>query len=496
MSFDTGRDASTPSRDTSAELPLEARVAALEQEDARLREEVSGSGASPRGGRWRAWASATCVVLAAILVPVSVVTSWARVQLVDEDAFAATLAPLASDPDAQGMIIDETMSAIGEKVDFAALTGSVIDGVQTLGLPSAASSALDLLRQPAADGLAATVERAVTRVVESPAFAEVWATTTRAAHRALVTTATSDGGGLVVRTDDGVGIQLGAVVERVKQTLTAQGVGAAALIPSVDRVVILGSGENLSLVRTVYALAVAVGFWLPFVCLGLFLGGILVARRRSSAVLGSGVALAIGGASLAAAVAIGAALMSAVAAQAGISPSGLGVVYAAISDGMAHTAKVVALVGLVLAVLAWAHSRSRAATALRAAFASINADVRRALAWRGIDTGAWGAWLYTRRTLVRALIAALALLWLILLRPLTGGDVVLVTVVASLTWWLTELLQRRPGEAFGVSTDAAAQRAAGASEAAFGDSDEAAAAEAAKGPDAAAPGPFAESSTD
>ncbi len=76
------------------------------------------------------------------------------------------------------------------------------------------------------------------------------------------------------------------------------------------------------------------------------------------------------------------------------------------------------------------------------------------------------------------------------------GDVVLVTVVASLTWWLTELLQRRPGEAFGVSTDAAAQRAGGASEAAFGDSDEAAAAEAAKGPDAAAPGPFAESSTD
>lgn len=73
---------------------------------------------------------------------------------------------------------------------------------------------------------------------------------------------------------------------------------------------------------------------------------------------------------------------------------------------------------------------------------------------------------------------------------------VLVTVVASLTWWLTELLQRRPGESFGVSTDAAAQRAVGASEAAFGDSDEAAAAEAAKGPDAAAPGPFAESSTD
>ena len=47
----------------------------------------------------------------------------------------------------------------------------------------------------------------------------MWATATRAAHRALVGAATSDGGGLVVRTDEGVGIQLGAVVERVKQNL-------------------------------------------------------------------------------------------------------------------------------------------------------------------------------------------------------------------------------------------------------------------------------------
>ena len=43
--------------------------------------------------------------------------------------------------------------------------------------------------------------------------------------------ATSDGGGLVVRTDEGVGIQLGAVVERVKQNLIDRGLGAAELIP-------------------------------------------------------------------------------------------------------------------------------------------------------------------------------------------------------------------------------------------------------------------------
>ena len=50
--------------------------------------------------------------------PVSIVGAWARVQLVDEDAFVATLAPLVDDPAVQAMIIDESMEAINAQVDF------------------------------------------------------------------------------------------------------------------------------------------------------------------------------------------------------------------------------------------------------------------------------------------------------------------------------------------------------------------------------------------
>ena len=135
---------------------------------------------------------------------------------------------------------------------------------------------------------------AVTRVVESDAFSEVWATATRAAHRALVGVSTSDGGGLVVKTDDGVGIQLGAVVERVKQNLIDRGIGAAEMIPTIDKVIILGDGENLATIRTSYAVANAIGLWLPIITLALFGLGILIARRRSVAVLGVGVGFAIG----------------------------------------------------------------------------------------------------------------------------------------------------------------------------------------------------------
>lgn len=209
---------------------LAARLADLEAENARLRAASVVAAEPPEaaspGGRWRAVVSAVCIVIAAVLVPVSIVAAWARVQLVDEDAFVATLSPLAADPAVQSMIVDETMSAITAKVDFAALTSDVIDGVAGLDLPPAAVSALQLLKQPAAEGLENIVDGAVTRVVTSDAFADVWTTATRASHRALTTAATSDGGGLVVRTEDGVGIQLGAIVAQVTQNLSDRGVGA------------------------------------------------------------------------------------------------------------------------------------------------------------------------------------------------------------------------------------------------------------------------------
>ena len=43
----------------------------------------------------RGVASTAVIVVAAVLLPLSIVSGWARTQVVDEDAFAATLAPLS-----------------------------------------------------------------------------------------------------------------------------------------------------------------------------------------------------------------------------------------------------------------------------------------------------------------------------------------------------------------------------------------------------------------
>jgi hypothetical protein len=397
-------------------------------------------------GRWRAFASALLIVIAALLVPVSIVTAWARAELVDEEQFVNTLAPLADDPAVQSMIVDETMDAINAKVDFTQLTTNVFDGISQLGLPPRAQSALELLKAPAAQGLENLVDTAVTRVVQSDQFADVWATATRAAHRALTTAATSDGGGLVVMTDEGVGIQLGAIVDRVKQNLVDRGIGVAQIIPAVDKVVIIGTGETLVTIRTVYALASTLGWWLPLITLALFALGILIARKRSVAIIGTGIGFAAGGGALALGFAIGYPLIGQVAAQLDLSVAGLEVIYSGVIDSMRQTAAVVALLGVFIAVLGWFMGGSGAATRSRAFVNSTNASIRRSLSAMGLHTGAFGLFLARYRVLIRVVITVLAVIWLYALRPLSAGDVFLVLIVAFAVAWILELLQHRPEE--------------------------------------------------
>jgi hypothetical protein len=467
--------------DTIAEPPavepstaeLEKRIAELEAENARLSASAGGSGTDieatgkAKGGGWRAFLSALCIVIAAILVPVSIVAAWARSELVDEETFVATLAPLAQNSHVQDLIVTEAMDAIDSKVDFNKLTGNVIDGIASLGLSPRATNALRLLQQPAADGLHNLVQTSITDVVQSPQFADVWATAVRGAHNALVTTATSDNTGNFVLTDQGLGLKLGPIVDQVKQKLVAAGVGAASLIPSIDKTIIIGDGSAVGTIRAVYSIAVTVGLWLPLFTLALFAAGILIARRRSTAVLGTGIALFLGGAALASTFSVGTLVVDQAASRLKLSVSALDVVYNALIENMNRTALIAALLGALIAVVGWVTGRWTPARRIRGLVGGLNASARTALAARGMDTGGFGEWMGRQRILVRTILVVLAIVWLILLRPLSTGDVFLVVIVTLLVTWALELLQKRPddaarAEAGRVAEDETLERAAAA----------------------------------
>jgi hypothetical protein len=431
---------------------LRARLEALEAENARLRGDttpVARTSTEPPGSRWRAFFSALCIVIATILVPVSIVAAWARVELVDETRFVETFAPLADDPQVQALVVQEVTTAIDESLNLETVVNDLFDGIQQLDLPPRALAALDLLRSPAAQGVQNLVDTTVTRLVQSEAFADVWETALRASHRSLQAVAAGGtAGGAVVITGEGeIGIQLGPIIAEVKERLVDRGIGIAEQIPEIDRTIVVAQSDALTIVGTVYNLAVAAGWWTPLLALVLFVAGIAIARRRSTAVLGTGVGIAVGAAALAIALGAGGAVLALSGPNLGVPAGALASMYEQITGAMRDTAVVLTLLGVVIAVIAWMSGRWRGAQAARHGVASMNAGVRTAALRRGVDTGRVGAWLFAQRVLVRVVLGVLAVLWLMLLRPLSVGEVFLVLIVWLLVWWVTELLQRRPEDA-------------------------------------------------
>lgn len=327
------------------------------------------------GGRWRTVVSAVCIALAGILLPVSIVGAWARVQLVDEDAFIATFAPLVDDADVQQLIIDETNSAIRAQVDFAALTDELFDGIIDLGLPARASAALELLRVPAADGVAGLVDAAVAKVVVSDAFSGVWHTMVQGAHQVFTFASTADGGVLIVRDaeGDGVSLALGPVVAAVKTGMLEQGIGVATLIPTVTRTVPIGSVEGLVTVQRAHSLTAAAGWWTPVATAVLFGIGIAFARRRAIAILGTGIAVALGAGLLGVALTVVSPLVAAVGVELGLAPAGLTAIYAQLIGAMRLTAWGVAAVGFMIAIGGWFLHR-QTGTVLAAGSADTSAE--------------------------------------------------------------------------------------------------------------------------
>ena len=90
------------------EAELRERVARLETENSTLRGQVEAyASAVPdekgpsRRSRGRGWTvlAAVLIVLGCLMAPLAVVSSWAKATLTDTDAFVATYAPLAHNPE-------------------------------------------------------------------------------------------------------------------------------------------------------------------------------------------------------------------------------------------------------------------------------------------------------------------------------------------------------------------------------------------------------------
>ncbi|MBB5871823.1 hypothetical protein F4553_005202 [Allocatelliglobosispora scoriae] len=181
--------------------------------------------------RFLRWTGAVVLlVVAAVLVGASLTARFAESELLDTDAYVATVAPLASDPAVQAAVTDRVTDEVVRRLDVPGLVQQLADSVDVRGADAIAN-----LAGPAiASWFTDQVHRIVGKVVASPQFETIWTDANRVAHQQLANLLTDTDTDLVTSQNGDVVIDLGTVLAAVQGTLVSNGVGLAAKIPPVS----------------------------------------------------------------------------------------------------------------------------------------------------------------------------------------------------------------------------------------------------------------------
>ena len=191
------------------------------------------------------------------LVALSLVAFYVRETVLDTDRYVATMAPIAESPAVQQAVADKLDNAITSRVDF--------DSLMREALPAQAD--------PLAPALAAALQQAIRSrldtFVASDNFERLWVEANRRAHARVVALLTTGQSGRLLLDGDTVYLDLGAVVDRVRQGLQERGLDrlAAAIPASVDGRVTLLQSEGLVKARKGVDLIESLTIVLPILAL-------------------------------------------------------------------------------------------------------------------------------------------------------------------------------------------------------------------------------------
>ncbi|MCX4398571.1 hypothetical protein OG887_04050 [Streptomyces sp. NBC_00053] len=359
--------------DEHAELDaLRARVAVLETR-ATVRHR-------PRA---RSFLAVLLIIVAAVLTPLSIVSTWAKNQIGDTDNYVAMMAPLASDTDVRTAVADRVTGAVMGHLDVKALLADVSPADRPV-----LDKALSKLSGPLTTGISNFVRGTTEKFVSSDAFATIWTDLNRSAQSATLKALSGSGGGAVELTGDTVTIDLAPVIDRVKQRLVDRGLGVAAKIPEIHTDFTVLTSDSVGKAKKWFRALQVIGFWLPLAALALAAGGVLLAVRRRRALVTTALAVAAGAAVLGLAMWVGRAFyLDSLPSE--VSQPAAGAVFDALADPMRILVRMVVTLGIVVALAAWLTGDGRAAGRVMAMWSGGIGAVRDAAGFTGGPVGRW-----------------------------------------------------------------------------------------------------------
>jgi hypothetical protein len=442
--------------DVSLTVDERAELERLRAEVADLRSQVSTVAAAeteqpvapapsrPRRQRWRSVVATLLILIGCILAPLSVVAVWTKNLVTDTDRYVTTVAPLASDPAIQNAVADKVTAEIFTHLDVAGITNQAVDALAERGLPPLIANQLHALSQPLASGVQGFVRDEVGKVVASDAFADAWLTANRAAHSALVAAMTGETREGVTIENDTVSINLGPIIQEVKQRLIDRGFELASRIPNVNPSFVLVQSDYIAQARGAFNLLNAIGNWLPVVALFLLAIGVYVAKGHRRALMGVGLGLAGGMVVLALAIFLFRTIYLNELPLAVLTRDAAAVFYDTLVRFLRLGLRTVLVLGLVIALAAFFTGRSITAVRARAGVSKGIGWLRGGAEQAGFRTGPVGAWVYTYKRVLWIAVIAIAALVLVFWDQPTGKVIIGITIGVLIALVIIEFLGRPP----------------------------------------------------
>ena len=401
----------------------------------------------PRRQRWRSIVATLLIVIGCILAPISVVAVWTKNLVTDTDRYVATVAPLASDPAIQSAIADRITTEIFTKLDVTGITNQAVDALAERGLPPLVATQLHALSEPLSNGVESFVRTEVGKVVASEAFANAWTTANRTAHQALVAALTGETREGITIENDTVSINLGPIIQEVKQRLIDRGFGLASRIPNVNPSFVLVQSDYIAKARGAFNLLNAIGNWLPVVALFFLAIGIYVAKGHRRALVGVGLGLAGGMLVLGLGLALFRTIYLDALPLGVLTRDAAAVFYDTLVRFLRLGLRSVLVFGLIIALAGFLTGRSITAVRARAGLTKGIGWLRGGAEQAGFRTGPVGAWVYTYKRVLWIAVIAIAALVLVFWDQPTGKVIVGITLGVLVALVIIEFLGRPPGPA-------------------------------------------------
>ncbi len=387
------------------------------------------------------------IVIGCILAPISVVAVWTKNLVTDTDRYVATVAPLASDPAIQSAIADRITAEIFTKLDVTGITNQAVDALAERGLPPLVATQLHALSEPLSNGVESFVRTEVGKVVASEAFANAWTTANRTAHQALVAALTGETREGITIENDTVSINLGPIIQEVKQRLIDRGFGLASRIPNVNPSFVLVQSDYIAKARGAFNLLNAIGNWLPVVALFFLAIGIYVAKGHRRALVGVGLGLAGGMLVLGLGLALFRTIYLDALPLGVLTRDAAAVFYDTLVRFLRLGLRSVLVFGLIIALAGFLTGRSITAVRARAGLTKGIGWLRGGAEQAGFRTGPVGAWVYTYKRVLWIAVIAIAALVLVFWDQPTGRVIVGITLGVLVALVIIEFLGRPPGPA-------------------------------------------------